>query len=487
MREKVSSRPERATVLSRLEVNLCIGKTMKRRASEAELEPSGPERYIVKRTQQSRTAMQELESTEGSDMAFELLYNRHLVVQLADYAAEPTMFSSFSCNHTMGFTVTGSMHDVRNPVYEYSDSVYPIQAEGYDFADGKKAESKREVAVNLSWRDMSRPYEKGLLSGILAIDRSVRQKAILQDNKAYKAERPLEGYPVLMLLTKYEPISTTTSMREIEHLNAFLALIYCHAMLWSIGIEHGDISEENLMFDKTTKNPKLCDYDLSHVRGQARPSGYSNSGTWAFMATELLTRDAMDGLVPRLYRHDFESFIAVLVWVVFRYRDGKPVPDPPLEEWVQDHFVCCAANRKHTFDQIAEGSLAGPTWMTGRMWSVITRAVSGLQYLLARSQSLASSITCMELKAEKGSNKGELGSVDATVDDEFVTIPKKKPDGDSLAIQAMKEELDRYSGLMFLDKVFEELPLFDLLKSRGPFFADLLRTHIDDLKKPSVS
>ncbi|KAF5325686.1 hypothetical protein D9611_000681 [Ephemerocybe angulata] len=467
------------------------GETKKRRAYEAELEPSSAARKMLKRTQQSRTAMQELEPMESSDVTFQLFYDtiERPVMPLADYAAEPTMFSSFGChNHTMGFTVTGSMRDVCNPVYEYS--VYPIQVEGCDFAAGEKAESEREVAVNLSWREMSRPYEKDLLSCILAeevfedIDRSVRQKAIREDNKAYKAQRPLaRPYPVLVLLTKYEPISTITSMTEVELLNAFLALIYCHAVLWSIGIEHRDISEGNLMFDKTTKNPKLCDYDLSHLRGERRPSGYSNTGTWAFMAMELLT-PAMDGPVARLYRHDFESFIAVLVWVVLRYRDGKRVPDPPLEEWVQNQFEMCAANRKHTFDHIGKGLLARPTWMTRTMWSIIEGAVAGLQVYIAICEMLAKKIRKMEWDAAY-----EEGDVDPTGDGGFgEMVDYKKPNAGQPSLASVKEELEGYNTLLFLDKVFESLKLFSPSNSRGPLFVDLLRTHcIDGLKKPPFS
>ncbi|KAF6749890.1 hypothetical protein DFP72DRAFT_532694 [Ephemerocybe angulata] len=373
------------------------------------------------------------------------------------------------------------MRDVCNPVYEYS--VYPIQVEGCDFAAGEKAESEREVAVNQSWREMSRPYEKDLLSSILAkevfedIGRSVRKKAIQEDNKAYNAERPLtRGYPVLILLSKHEPISTTTSVTEIELLNAFLALIYCHAMLWSIGIEHRDISEGNLMFDKTTKKPKLCDYDLSHLRSECRPSGYSNTGTWAFMAMELLTPDAMDGLVARLYRHDFESFIAVLVWVVLRYRDGKRVPDPPLKEWVLNHYVCCAANRKHTFDEISTGSLAGPTSLSPTVWNIFKNTVSGLLKCMGEIQALANNIAIMESKQiqRTGEDSG----------DDLVNLRQPAAVG-SLAM--LKEEQEGYNGLMFLDKVFGEMPLFSLRKSDGPFFAGLLDTHIDGLKKPTVS
>ncbi|KAF5326194.1 hypothetical protein D9611_000693 [Ephemerocybe angulata] len=344
------------------------------------------------------------------------------------------------------------------------------------------------VATNATvGTEITRPSEKDLLSGILAeeafedIDRSVRQKAIRQDNKACKAERPLaRGYPVFILLSKYEPISTTISMTEIELLNAFLALIYCHAILWSIGIEHGDITEGNLMFDDKNKKPKLCDFDLAHVRGRDHPSGYSNTGTWAFMAMELLTIDAMNGEVARLYRHDFESFIAILIWVVFRYRDGKLVSDPPLwlVEWAQlNRYICCAANRKHTFDHIRKGSLAGPTSLSPAMWKVIRGAVTDLQRCINRCEGLAIDIRMMEWAARnRGPDEGEPRTVNKR--------RKPAPEGHSLA--KLKEELKGYDGLVFLDKVLD-MWLFSFDGSHGSFFAELLDTHIEDLKPPTGS
>lgn len=92
--------------------------------------------------------------------------------------------------------------------------------------------------------------------------------------------------PYLIILPEYEPITSRTT-NWTEFLNSFFALIYCHAMLWSVGIEHRDISEENLMWDPATKRPKVCDYDLSHFTGQQIPSVHVNPGTWAFMALEL--------------------------------------------------------------------------------------------------------------------------------------------------------------------------------------------------------
>ncbi|KAF5326201.1 hypothetical protein D9611_000694 [Ephemerocybe angulata] len=365
---------------------------------------------------------------------------------------------------------------------------------------------EREVALKLSWGEMSRLRESAILEKarkgfkgktfpegydpqeflpeIIAeqvfheFDTRIRRKAILHDSdyKAYELERPLaRRCPVLVLMPKYEPIGHITTLTEIERVDFFLSLIYCHVMLWSVGVEHGDISEGNLMYDKKDKKPKLCDFDLSHVSDQERPSGHSNTGTWAFMAMELLTQKAMDGRVPRLYRHDFESFIAVLVWVVFRYRDGKLVPDPPLEEWVQNQYEMCGVRRKHTFDEISTGSLAGPTSLSPAMWGVIVNAVTFLQAYIGTREGLSGNIRLMEAAAR---NRGPDEGVPLTVN------KRRAPEGPSLA--KLKEELMGYDGLTFLDKVLG-IELFSFPGSKGTFFADFLDTHIDDLKKSTVS
>ncbi|KAF5326292.1 hypothetical protein D9611_000677 [Ephemerocybe angulata] len=379
---------------------------------------------------------------ESLDMMFDVSYNAkaNLVIRLADYASGMTTGMSSSFDPT-GLTVTGYRQDLDGYVQRY-----PTQ------------ESDHPAAMKLSWSAKSRPREKAPERFVIGL----RQNAIRQD---CKANRVAARDPVLVLLPTFKPIATVTSMLEMELLNAFLALIYGHAILWSIGVEHGDISEGNLMFDDKNKEPKLCDFDLAHVRGRDHPSGYSNTGTWAFMAMELLTQDAMDGLVPRLYRHDFESFIAVLVWVVFRYRDGKLVPDPPLEEWVQNQFEMCGVKRKRTFDHISNRSLAGPTALSPAMWGVIVNAVSKLRRFIDTRRALASAY---EDEARTGASKRRASAREAP------------------SLVMLKEEMKGYDGLIFLDKVLD-MRLFSFDGSDGGFFADLLDTHIDDLKKPTVA
>ena len=75
------------------------------------------------------------------------------------------------------------------------------------------------------------------------------------------------------------------------------------------GVEHNDISEKNLMYDRLSEDRGILnDFDLAHLDGKPRPSGTERTGTMPFMALGLLTEDAWDSKVRRLYRHDCESF-----------------------------------------------------------------------------------------------------------------------------------------------------------------------------------
>ena len=167
-------------------------------------------------------------------------------------------------------------------------------------------------------------------------------------------------------------------------------------MLWSIGIRHGDISDNNLMWDPKTEKPKLCDFDLSHLcpkptRGEEEvgpngPTGFSNTGTWIFMAEELLSIAAMEGRVKRVYRHEVEAFIAVLVWIICRYQDGKVRPYPPLGGWIQTSYVMCKEQRADTFKQIIEGTFPRPSGVPEDVWELVTGSVTALQNHLGSLQ-----------------------------------------------------------------------------------------------------
>ena len=96
------------------------------------------------------------------------------------------------------------------------------------------------------------------------------------------------------------------------------------------------------MYDRLNEDRGILnDFDLAHLRGRPRPSGTERTGTMPFMALDLLTKDAWDGKVKRLYRHDCESFAWVLLWICCRYENGKEIHNPPLSEFLAKDFAVC--------------------------------------------------------------------------------------------------------------------------------------------------
>ncbi|KAK1230506.1 hypothetical protein PQX77_006434 [Marasmius sp. AFHP31] len=150
-----------------------------------------------------------------------------------------------------------------------------------------------------------------------------------------------------LFFVRYQPITKLTN-DWTKFMVAFWVLFYAHATLWIRGIEHGDISEHNLYYELKrdgTIQPKLCDYDLSHITGNERPAGYSNTGTRRFMAKELLKPFSMAGNTPKVFRHDSESFAWVLIWILGRYNGGKEIKAPHFDTWKDTDYLKVSAAR----------------------------------------------------------------------------------------------------------------------------------------------
>ncbi|KAK7051274.1 hypothetical protein VNI00_004774 [Paramarasmius palmivorus] len=158
----------------------------------------------------------------------------------------------------------------------------------------------------------------------------------IQQSIGIKLDRKtaLDRLPRAIVFDNYLPlVSLTTDMERFRA--AFARLICCHAILWLCGIERGDISVGNLMCSKDG-TPKLCDYDLSYLSWEKIEIGFTNTGTLKFMASELLTDNAMNGEVQKVYRHDAEAFAWVLLWILGRYRDGKQLDQGRLfDSWAE--------------------------------------------------------------------------------------------------------------------------------------------------------
>jgi hypothetical protein len=108
------------------------------------------------------------------------------------------------------------------------------------------------------------------------------------------------------------------------------------------GIHHGDISLNNLMYAiSKTGDPVgiVNDFDLAAWIGHLT-SNIDRTGTIPFMAIDLLD-GGLDRRIPRLYRHDLESFCWVLAFTTvadIEYQDCtiKVSPVSGVNAWFRD-------------------------------------------------------------------------------------------------------------------------------------------------------
>ncbi|KAF8484070.1 hypothetical protein DFH94DRAFT_338639 [Russula ochroleuca] len=219
----------------------------------------------------------------------------------------------------------------------------------------KKSLEGQELVVKVYWPEATRAGEAEIITKAVEIaGGSDDVKGHLPDlifshdfgqystnviRKAFGIET--EGHRVLRIIL-FRRLYPITDLTEDKFWNAFWDCFRCHHRLWLGGVQHNDISVKNLMYDKLNGDcGVLNDYDLAHLHGRLRPSGFERTGTMPFMALDLLTDEAMKGQIERLYRHDCESFAWVLLWICCRYDDGKEISNAPLSELNTHNYKQC--------------------------------------------------------------------------------------------------------------------------------------------------
>jgi hypothetical protein len=104
--------------------------------------------------------------------------------------------------------------------------------------------------------------------------------------------------------------------------------------LWYGGLEHGDISPWNIMLDTATRKLILNDWDLSIYRTHRddhTQSRKERTATVPSMALELLKDPRKAGL----YRHDLESLIWTLAWLVIDHQKVN------VSNWMTNEPTLC--------------------------------------------------------------------------------------------------------------------------------------------------
>ncbi|KZS99785.1 uncharacterized protein LAESUDRAFT_688867, partial [Laetiporus sulphureus 93-53] len=148
----------------------------------------------------------------------------------------------------------------------------------------------------------------------------------------------------ILLMPKLLPIGELPAKTFIER---WIECYRCHFALWMKGIEHTDISLDNLLYDPTTEKGVLNDFDLARIRLDDRnqATGQERTGTIPFMPMDLLSDEYFRGEIVRLYRHDFESFLWILPYKLLR---GVDKQDADLAKWNTGDYSRCL-DSKNTF------------------------------------------------------------------------------------------------------------------------------------------
>jgi hypothetical protein len=178
----------------------------------------------------------------------------------------------------------------------------------------------------------------------------------------------------------------------------------------------------------------LNDFDLSSTEDS--PSGLELTGTVPFMAIELLTKDAIEGKVKHLYRHDAESFLWVLTWVSLRYQKGQLLSKPrPLDQWLALDAIQCMV-KKNDFLLFGRHKMK-PTRSHKRSWNVarLSLRTVGLFYVLKAAEPIDSESEDSE--DSESDDPDESGSKDSDESEsDGSEIDGSKADGANVSVEA---------------------------------------------------
>ena len=138
---------------------------------------------------------------------------------------------------------------------------------------------------------------------------------------------------------------------NFAYAHSFSTIPLGHFKLWKLGFQHRDPSLGNLMLNPATKHGVLNDWDLGYDPHCPRSDWThgERTGTIPFMALDLLSVHNWRGRMTRLYRHELEGFIWILVWVFIQY-DGSKLKEAKLVNWSTGNYSQCRLAKRDMMD-----------------------------------------------------------------------------------------------------------------------------------------
>ncbi|KAJ7592404.1 hypothetical protein C8J56DRAFT_1161616 [Mycena floridula] len=226
----------------------------------------------------------------------------------------------------------------------------PVSQSGHDAKFFMKA-SFRDAALTTEATTIAKCYD--LADGDRMILDHLPSVVVVQDfpKSSTSKMRNLLGLashkPTMLQMLVFDWLDPITSLKGEHFWVAFWNILRCHFLLWQRGMQHGDISVNNIRYNPVTQKGVLNDFDLAlFIPDQPSPLPRRRAtGTIPFMALELLDESGWSGEKRHLYRHDLESFAWVLLWICVRFRDGKEERPGPLENFLTSNHRDCFAEK----------------------------------------------------------------------------------------------------------------------------------------------
>ncbi|KAJ7592402.1 hypothetical protein C8J56DRAFT_477899 [Mycena floridula] len=226
----------------------------------------------------------------------------------------------------------------------------PVSQSGHDAKFFMKA-SFRDAALTTEATTIAKCYD--LADGDRMILDHLPSVVVVQDfpKSSTLKMRNLLGLashkPTMLQISVFDWLDPITSLKGEDFWVAFWNILRCHFLLWQRGMQHGDISVNNIRYNPVTLKGVLNDFDLAlFIPDQPSPLPRRRAtGTIPFMALELLDESGWSGEKRHLYRHDLESFAWVLLWICVRFCDGRERPGGPLNRFLANKPQDCYAEK----------------------------------------------------------------------------------------------------------------------------------------------
>ncbi|KAF5330660.1 hypothetical protein D9619_005364 [Psilocybe cf. subviscida] len=180
-------------------------------------------------------------------------------------------------------------------------------------------------------------------SGDLRAGNTLHVRSLLNLNG--KGHRTLR----VLVINELEPLTAVTGKSFVK---GWLDVVTCHVFLWKHGVEHGDPSLANMMYDPIEGCGVLSDFDWSNMAWLERVPGNNRTGTIPFMAIDLLSDAYWKGYRERCHHHELEAFIWILSVVFLAYENRICDPENILtKDWFTSDYIACAEEKAYFLSQ----------------------------------------------------------------------------------------------------------------------------------------